>query len=63
MNKGRREEIAQLKKKKRIKQQFSPLILDGRHLNVYKTTGKPCSCYLCSGEKYNRKRKHKNKDE
>ena len=24
---------------------------------VYQTTGTPCSCWMCRGEKYNRKRK------
>jgi hypothetical protein len=28
--------------------------------HVYRTTGKPCSCIGCSGEKYSRKQKHKN---
>ena len=27
----------------------------------YKSQGKPCSCPICSGEKYNRKTKHKKK--
>ena len=28
--------------------------------HVFRTTGKPCSCYMCKNEKYNRKEKHKN---
>ena len=28
--------------------------------HVFRTTGSPCSCAACSGEKYNRKQKHKN---
>jgi hypothetical protein len=31
---------------------------DGQH--VFRTTGRPCSCYMCRSEKYNRKQKHKN---
>ena len=31
------------------------------NLNCYRTTGKPCSCLMCSGLKYSRKEKHKNK--
>lgn len=31
---------------------------DGQH--VFRTTGSPCSCMACAGEKYNRKQKHKN---
>lgn len=26
---------------------------------AFKTTGKPCSCYMCSGLKYSRNIKHK----
>ena len=28
---------------------------------AYRTTGTPCSCEGCAGEKYSRKVKHKNK--
>jgi len=31
---------------------------DGQH--AFRTTGKPCSCYMCRNERYNRKQKHKN---
>ena len=27
--------------------------------HVFRTTGKPCSCFICKNEKYNRKEKHK----
>lgn len=27
--------------------------------HALRTTGKPCSCYMCKKEKYNRKEKHK----
>ena len=30
---------------------------DGQH--AFRTTGKPCSCYMCKNEKFNRKQKHK----
>ena len=26
---------------------------------IYKTTASPCNCWMCQGEKYNRKIKHK----
>lgn len=29
---------------------------------IFKTTGKPCSCYMCSGLKHSRKQKHKLKN-
>lgn len=28
--------------------------------HIFRTTGSPCSCAACGGEKYNRKQKHKN---
>lgn len=31
---------------------------DGHY--AFRTTGSPCSCPACSGEKYSRKQKHKN---
>jgi len=30
------------------------------NMTAFRTTGSPCSCAACSGEKYNRKQKHKN---
>jgi len=30
------------------------------NMTAFRTTGSPCSCPACSGEKYNRKQKHKN---
>lgn len=30
---------------------------------AYKTSGKPCSCWICKNEKYNRKIKHRNRYE
>ena len=57
-NKGRREEIAKLKHKKRCKE----MGIDPKQNYCFKAQGKPCSCYLCSHDKYSRKVKHKNKD-
>ena len=30
------------------------------NMTAFRITGSPCSCAACSGEKYNRKVKHKN---
>jgi len=30
------------------------------NMTAFRTTGSPCSCPACSGEKYSRKQKHKN---
>ena len=30
------------------------------NMTAFRTTGSPCSCSACSGEKYSRKQKHKN---
>jgi NAD(P)H-nitrite reductase large subunit len=77
MNKGRRTELANLKKKSRLKIWINDLYwfrnkegeliqnpkitdIDSRHINVFKSTGKPCSCTMCSPKKYNRTIKHKN---
>ena len=30
------------------------------NMHAFRTTGSPCSCGACSGEKYSRKEKHKN---
>jgi hypothetical protein len=77
MNKGRRNELAQLKKKKRLRHLVNNLDVyitkDGRYIhkpkvtdipkteyNVYKSTGKPCSCPMCSPGKIQDKAKYKN---
>jgi hypothetical protein len=57
MNKGRREELTQLKFKKRLKQ--LGLNKSEGNFYCYKTNGKPCSCSVCSPKKYSRKIKHK----
>ena len=61
MDKKRRFELKMLKFKRRLTQ-LGLLFKEG-NFHCYKTTGKPCSCYMCKGERYSRKHKHKNKDE
>lgn len=56
MNKARRFELKILKYKKRLK------IYNLENCNSLRTTSKPCSCFLCSGDKYKRKIKHKNNE-
>jgi hypothetical protein len=55
-NKGERQEKTMLKFKKRLKNNF---LKDNGFMYIFKTTGKPCSCFMCSGNKYSRKNKHK----
>jgi len=53
--------------RERVKQMFSHYrkrlkkygLNDEKHQHLFRTTGSPCSCAACSGEKYNRKQKHK----
>lgn len=56
MNKGRRNELTQLKFKKRLNnlglQQNTP-----KDFICYKTTGNPCSCKMCQPKKYKRSTK------
>ena len=57
MDKGRRTELTKLKYKKRLKQLG---LKEGEgKFTCYKSTGKPCSCEMCSPYKYNRTEKHK----
>lgn len=52
MNKGRRNEIANLKRKKRIKlYRANP---DDKWTNLLKNHTVLCSCFFCSHKKYNR---------
>ena len=65
MNKFERRLKGYYKFKKRLKNyrvgSKEMINVDSPAINyALKTTGKPCSCYLCSGKKYNRKIKHKN---
>jgi hypothetical protein len=59
MNKARRHELKILKYLKRIKQ-LGLIITDINKYHEYKTSGKPCSCWLCKNPKY-RDSRHKNK--
>jgi hypothetical protein len=36
---------------------YKQLAIEGTYAKFLKTTGKPCSCILCSGNKYKRKPK------
>ncbi len=62
MNKGRRNEIEKLKWEKRLKNLGIPLE-DKEKFTCYKSQGKPCSCNMCSSEKYDRNIKHKGRDQ
>lgn len=59
MNKGRRVELGKLKFKKRLRN-LNLVCKSDRDYKGYRTTGTPCSCFLCRGEKYSRNIKHKN---
>ena len=59
MNKLIRNIVKSLKFKQRLKK-LRLKTDDNINLWGYKTTGKPCSCKICSPNKYNRKNKHKN---
>lgn len=59
-NKGRRNELTQLKFKKRLKNYQLDLNTDVPHnFWALKSTGTPCSCFMCSSDKYKRAEKHK----
>ena len=64
MNKGRRNEITQLKFKKRlINLGFSRLTMGGK-LHAFKSDAKPCSCWSCQPDgKYRENLRAKNKAE
>jgi len=59
MDKARRFELKMLKFTKRLKQ--LRLTIKEGNFNSYRTTGQPCSCYMCSPYKFSRKIKHKDK--
>lgn len=50
-----------LQKIKKFKQRQKVLKFDDDN-HVFKSTGKPCSCYMCSPYKFKRKIKHKYAD-
>jgi hypothetical protein len=52
MNKARRHELKMLKLKKRLKK-YGLLYATG-NFYAFRSHGKPCSCWLCRNEKYNR---------
>ncbi|RYY10653.1 MAG: hypothetical protein EOO04_36540 [Chitinophagaceae bacterium] len=66
MNKARRHELMMLKYKKRLKLKGLPaeclknplVVVNGITYNVtgYRNSSKPCSCFFCRHEKYNRAR-------
>lgn len=65
MNKFERRVKGHYKFKKRLRNyKINPTeMLDADKDSVWhalKTSGKPCSCWLCRDEKYKRKVKHKN---
>lgn len=53
MNKGRRQEIKQLKFKNRLKR-FGLKLNKATDWKCYRTTSTPCSCNMCSPQKYKR---------
>lgn len=60
-NKGERNRLTQIKFKRRLKR-LRILDKSGQpqeNQYCYKSQGKPCSCRLCSPEKYKRNIKHK----
>lgn len=62
MNKQERKLKGFHKFKKRLQNfgyKIEDVVKEGYNLFCFKTTGKPCSCWMCSGQKYNRKQKHK----
>ena len=61
-NKGLRNEIEKRKWQQRLRTLGIP---ESKRFDFtcYKAQGKPCSCLLCSPEKYSRKRKHKGQEE
>ncbi len=56
MNKGKRNEIANLKYKKRLKIYN---LKEGNY--ILKSHGVICSCFMCKDEKYRDKNRQKNK--
>ena len=61
MNKARRHELKMLKYKKRLKKYglIEKVDKDNTNFTAFRSHGKPCSCWMCSGPKFNRKMKHK----
>lgn len=53
MNKGRRHELKMLKYKRRLNN-FGLKETPNSNLTAYRSHGSPCSCFICSNDKYNR---------
>lgn len=51
MNKARRHQLKMLKFKKRLRN-YGKKLSEGDSFHVFRTTGKPCSCHLCSPYRY-----------
>ena len=51
-NKGERHRIKMLKYKKRLR------IYGLKECHSLRTSGKPCSCFMCSPEKYSKKERN-----
>lgn len=60
-NKGWRQEVKMRHFKRRLKMYGYDQLPEGlpANSNPFRTTGKPCSCWMCRGESYSRKIKHK----
>lgn len=64
MNKQERKRKGIAKFKKRLQNygyKIEDIFKEGYNLFCFKTTGKPCSCWMCKDKKFDRKEKHKNK--
>ncbi len=59
MNKARRHELKMLKYKKRLKQLGLKQEPNCNYF-AYRSHGQPCSCYMCSPNKYNRAKTKRN---
>jgi len=65
MNKGRRQALKQLKYINRVKvfasKEDKPIyeLIKSKQYIKWKSDRKPCSCYMCSPDKYSRKGKNK----
>lgn len=57
MNKRERFRIKMLKYKKRLK--LRGLTEKDGNVHSFRSHGTPCSCWLCKGERFSRKIKHK----
>lgn len=60
MDKARRHELKILKFKKRLRNYG--ITVNGDKFHVFRTTGKPCSCHLCSPRRFEKgmnKKAHK----